>query len=635
MQTDRSGISGTESPRRPRRPILLLALVLAVAFGVRLWTALETPSYFDDHYVFNNIDTFLNGSLRPRQSYYGSLSYLPQALVLAVMQFLHSRTGIAALAVRGGYYEGFTTGAFLIMRMFVVAYALVSLVMTYLVGRRLFSPAVGLAAAAVLAAYPQHVRSAIQLKPDMMALMFTMITLYWTVEAAKSPRLASYLRSGVGVGLTTAAKYIGVGAAIPLTVWSLWAGLRDRRVWGWLVLAGVASVVAFIATNPYFTTVLHFGNRLIWFYGRRARSEQSSHLVVARGELDFLIAQHGWFLGTCFLAGLILLIAGLRSGRESREAVVLPLSLALGYPLAYGVGMSLFRTHNLLPALGGTALVCGYALVRAGEWLLARRGARMPAAVRLAGVAVALFLLIRPIAYAYSRLVPDTWEVAGDLLREGLEPAPVRHLAYEPAKIRFWLGPGWQRPAMTAVPSLAALPPAGLDLTDAEAFPLARTEGPQGDFYRRRRQGMGQACAVEVRARAFRAQGEPVLLLLHPWTPAGGPLDLPVRRAGPEMLSASLPDSFAAGDVLSFELIRPAAEDPPAEELRLGGERLPLMPAGGRPQKVRFLTPRFRYAAGETEVLIPASALAHPRTFRLQLRRWSPAACESQGSTPP
>ena len=285
MQPDSPSVPIQKSERAC---VWLLALVLAVAFGVRLWMALAAPRFFDDHYVLNNVLPFLNGSLQPRHSYYGTLSYLPQALFLAVCDFLHSRTGLAALAVRGTDMEGFTLGAFRIMRMFVVCYALVSLWVIYLVGRRLFSPAVGLAAAAVLAAYPQHVRSSIQLKPDMMALMLTLVTLYWTVGAVRAPRLSRFLRSGVGVGLAASAKYIGLASCLPLTVWSLWAGLRDRRLWGWLVLAGLASLVTFLALNPFFGEVLHFGFRLVWYYSQHARQEESGKPEVVRGELEFL-----------------------------------------------------------------------------------------------------------------------------------------------------------------------------------------------------------------------------------------------------------------------------------------------------------------------------------------------------------
>src|SRR5436309_8780988 len=137
MQPDSPSIPAKKSERTY---VWLLALVLAVAFGARLWMALSAPRFFDDHYVLNNIGPFLDGSLQPRQSYYGTLSWLPQALFLKVCDLLHSRTGLAALAVRGTQFEGFTLGAFRIMRMFVVVYALVGLRMIYLVGRRLFSP---------------------------------------------------------------------------------------------------------------------------------------------------------------------------------------------------------------------------------------------------------------------------------------------------------------------------------------------------------------------------------------------------------------------------------------------------------------------------------------------------------------
>ncbi|HSU84805.1 MAG TPA: glycosyltransferase family 39 protein, partial [Thermoanaerobaculia bacterium] len=625
MQPDSCSILAKQSERAYG---WLLALVLAVAFGARLWMALSASRFFDDHYVLNNVLPFLNGSLRPRQSYYGTLSWLPQALFLKVCDFLHSRTGLAALAVRGTQFEGFTLGAFRIMRMFVVFYALVSLWMIYLVGRRLFSPAVGLAAAAVLAAYPQHVRSSIQLKPDMMALMLTLITLYWTVEAVRSPRLSRFLRSGVGVGLAASAKYIGLASCLPLTVWSLWAGFRDRRLWAWLVLAGLASIVTFLVLNPFFGEVLYFGNRLVWYYGQKAQEEQSGHLDVWRGELDFLIYQHGWFLGVCLLLGLFLLVRRLRSREEDRAAAVLPLSLVLGYPVVHGLGMTLFYPHNLLPALGGTALVCACGMVRGGQWLLARPAAARPAAVTfLVWALPGAFLLTRPLAYTYGWLVPDNWVMAESTLRAELGSPEIRHVAYEPEDARLGLAAGWRRPALTAVPILAALPPAQLDLTDAELFPLSRAHGFQAAFYQGRRRRLAPECAREIHASPFRSQGEPLLLLLHPWTMAGDAVPVDLQRGAPGALVARLPGSVAAGEVLSFELIWPEDDETPVEKIRLGGRDLPLIYAGGRAQKTRYLTPRFRDAAGDAEIRLPASPQAHPRSFRLLLWRWSQGAC--------
>ncbi len=295
----------------------LLAAVLIVGFVLRMWMALVLPPFFDDRYICENVFRFLNGSFRPKHAYYGSLSYLPQALALAACDALHSLTGIDAFAVRGDYFEGFTLGAFRIMRTFVIGYALLSVLMIYFVGRRLFSPTIGLLAAAVLAAYPQTVRSSIQLKPDMMALLFTVVTLYWTAAAARAPRLPRFLLAGVGVGLATAAKYIGVAAAIPLTVWALGSGFRDRRRWIWLPLAGAASVATFFAFNPFLGTVLPYASRLANFYATRARGERG-HLVVLRRELEFLAFQHGWVLGAILLLGTALLIRAAPAQGERR-----------------------------------------------------------------------------------------------------------------------------------------------------------------------------------------------------------------------------------------------------------------------------------------------------------------------------
>lgn len=634
MQADPSS-TPAEISERPY--VGLLAVVLAAAFGVRLWMALTAPRFFDDHYVFNNIESFLNGSLQPRHSYYGTLSYLPQALFLALCDFLHSRTGWETLAVRGGHLEGFTLGAFRIMRMFVVSYALVGLWVIYLVGRRLVSPAVGLAAAAVLAAYPQHVRSSIQLKPDMLALMFTLITLYWTTAAVQSPRLSRFLRSGVGVGLAASAKYIGLASCLPLTVWSLWAGFRDRRLWGWLVLAGLASIVTFLVLNPFFGEVLHFGFRLVWYYSQHAQQqERGGKPEVVRGELEFLANQHGWFLGACLLLGLVLLARRLRNRGEEGGMAVLPLSLALGYPVVHAIGMSLFYPHNLLPALGGTAPICACGMVRGGQWLRERTAAgRSRAVMALLWILPGTFLLARPFAYAYGHLTPDIWKMAEITLRLKLGSPEIRHVAYEPEDARLGLPAGWRRPALTGVPSLAALPPAELDLLDAEVFPLSRTQGSQAAFYQGRRRRLAGECAIEVHPSPFRSQGDPLLLLLHPWAPAGDAVQVDLQRGAPGALAARLPGPITAGDVMSFELMWPDDDETEVEGLQLGGGDLPLIYAGRRAEKVRYLTPRFRYAPGEEEIRLPASPQAHPRSFRLLLWRWRQVGCGGQAAAAP
>lgn len=625
-----------DSDEQERTLRLLLAVVLAVGLGVRLWMAMTLPPYFDDRYVANNIVHFLDGWWQPKHTYYGTLSYLPQALLLKACDALHSRTGIAALAVRGEGVLGLTPGALHIARTVVVAYSLLSVLMIYRVGRRLFSPAAGALAAAILAAYPHHLRSSIQLKPDMLALLLTLVTLYWTAGAARSPRLSRFLLAGVGVGLATSAKYTGVASCLPLTVWALWTGFRDRRRWAWLVLAGLAAVATYFALNPFAHLVLYYAPRLFDNYAGRARLEGSGHLTVLSGEVVFLASEHGWILGAFLLLGAALLLRRLFRRSESAEwsAAFLPLSLCLGFPAVEAAGMTLFRRQNLMPAMAGTALVCAYGAVRCGHWLAGRRPvARRPAAVHLAWL-LPVYLLVRPFDHAYTQVVPDTWTVAENALRAHLDPLRARHVAYEPEgvapeELALELAERWMQPATTAVPSLAGRSPAELDLADAEIFPLAKTRGPDAAFYQSRRRRLRESCARDLRPQPFRRRGRSLVLLLHPWTPVGDPIPLDVERsdgaAGP--LAGRLPAGLAAGEVLSLELVRPEPEEESGagSHLQVGDQPLPLSPAGERRHEYRFLTPRFLYRAGVPAIEIPGSEGADPSQFRLRLWRWSSA----------
>lgn len=620
----------------------LLALVLAMAFAVRLWMALELPRYFDDHYVFNNLTRVLDGSLRPRHTFYGSLSYLPQALALAVCNLLHSLTGIDALAVQGGHIEGFSLAAYRITRMVVLAYGLLSLLMAYLVGRRLFSPLAGAVAAAVLASYPRHLKSSVQLKPDMLAMLFTLVTLYWTEGATRNPRLSRFLLAGVGVGLATSAKYTGAAAALPLAAWALWTGYRDRRRWGWLILAGVTAVATYFALNPFIGTVLHYAPKLVKGYAAHARRDESGHLTVLLGEIKFLASDHGWILGAFLLLGTGVLIDHLWRRPESREgtAALLLLSLFLGYPVIHAMGMTLFRRQNLMPAMAAASLVCAYGIVWSGRWIVGRAGSRAPVSrvpVMAAVLALPLcgLLLTRPFNHTYRLLVPGTWSLAAKTLRTRLATTRGRHVAYEPASAALRISIRGQRVATTAVPSLAALPLSVLDLTDAEVFPLAQTRGPEAGFYQNRQRGLARECRVEIHARPFRSRGKPLLLLLHPWMPAANAVPLGIERArsapgdlSPGDLAAPLPPGLSPGDVLSLELLRPNNERSLTAVLaEPGGHRLPLQYAGRRRRRVRLLTPRFQYAGGAAEIRIPVSAQADPNNFHLFLWSWTHAPC--------
>jgi 4-amino-4-deoxy-L-arabinose transferase-like glycosyltransferase len=88
-----------------------------------------------------------------------------------------------------------------------VGLAALSIVMLYLVARRLVGRAGGLLAAAALAFSPLHVLESHRLAPDIPALLFLLVSLYAALVADDRRSTAWLLASGALAGLATATRY--------------------------------------------------------------------------------------------------------------------------------------------------------------------------------------------------------------------------------------------------------------------------------------------------------------------------------------------------------------------------------------------------------------------------------------------
>jgi hypothetical protein len=123
-----------------------------------------------------------------------------------------------------------------------VALAASSIVMTYLVARRLVGRAGALLAAAALALSPLHVLESHRLAPDIPALLLLLVSIHVGLMADERRSTVLLLTSGVVAGLATATRYTAALALVgPLCV------LARRRA-GILVLLGVgaATVAGFL-----------------------------------------------------------------------------------------------------------------------------------------------------------------------------------------------------------------------------------------------------------------------------------------------------------------------------------------------------------------------------------------------------
>ncbi len=555
---------------------------------------------------------------------------MPQTALLAASEALHRATGIPALSIYGRTSDRYSPTAYLLARLCNVAYGVLSLWMLFLIGRRIFSAEVGLLAAAILSAFPRHVLSSTQFKPDILVLLLTLVVFYWTLDAVLNPTRRRFLKVGIGVGLAVATKYTGVGAALPITGFVAARGWRDRRLWLWLVLAGVASIVVFVILNPYLGVVLEYIPKQLGHYEGNARVRGSDHGVVLGQQARFLVEHHGPVLAVLALAGLIgTAWKVFRPGDwspERRLGAALALGHFVGYSAFHAAAVSLFRGQNYLLVVPFSSLFAAWAILEI--WRLATDRAR----VLIPANAVVVLVPMAVLAWKqgdliYDRVVPTTWEAAGERLSAELEPLGLRQVIYEAQGGALRLTRGGDRAVVAGVDRLGRLDPASLDRADAEVFLRGRFHGRESGFYRGREDRLGgfdAGRAEVVSPEWFRSQGEPVVLLLHPWMPIAAPEPLGIGRPAPgRPLAARLPDGLKPGEVVSLTLWVPR-EAGQVDALRIepGGRRLQLYETGRRGKRRRLVTNRFVLTGQEARVRMPAPAEVALRLYRLELYRW-------------
>ena len=630
-----------DSQAEPKRwiGIALLGLLL-ISFALRTWDAsqgLNASRYYDERFPLKNVSgLLLHGEFRPRHAFYLSLSYLPQTAVLAASQWLFQVTRYEPFSIYRATSDGYSPTAYWLCRMINVIYGTLSLWVLFLIGWRIYSSGVGLLAAAILAAFGRHVLSSSEFKPDILVIFLVTLTVYWTLGAAFRPSLRRFLLVGVGVGLGVSTKYTGIAGAIPITAAVLAEGRRDRRQWLWLLLAGVASVVTFVALNPFLDVVFEFIPKLVHGYAAKGVEERSNHWVVFERQVRFLIEQHGPIV-TAFVglgvAGLLWRIfrPAPEDGRERRLGSILILSLLLGYSALHALGMTLFRGQNYLPVVPFSSLVAAWAMVELWRFLAARLPwlAWRPVAA-LAGLAVGAALLAQQGRIVYIRVVPTTFERTNDALLAELDPVGLRHVVYERGMGAFDAGGKPRRPLLTPVPRLTTLAPDFLDRADVEIFPQRRLQGPAADFYRARVARLPKRQVEIVGDLWFRRRGEPLVILRHPWTLARDPVDLLVRRpeGNPPYLVGRLPAGIARpGEAVSLLLWIPRdSGDREVYELRLdpGGRPVTVFDTGRRLNRLFKTSPRFALTGTELRVRVPSTPDDRPRGYGLEIYPWRP-----------
>lgn len=130
-----------------------------------------------------------------------------------------------------------------------------SILWVYLIGRRIYSPFVGLFASYLLAVLPLHVTCSRYMKEDALLLNWVLLTIVFVLKAAKEDKPRLLLLGGVTAGCAVGTKYSGALTGVIVALAPMLAYGTSRRVSERFVVMSVLGVaiipVVFLITTPY------------------------------------------------------------------------------------------------------------------------------------------------------------------------------------------------------------------------------------------------------------------------------------------------------------------------------------------------------------------------------------------------
>jgi 4-amino-4-deoxy-L-arabinose transferase-like glycosyltransferase len=364
---------------RERLPAVLLAFILLVAFGLRVWSLghglpysynLDERAHFVPHAV-----AMTTGDLNP--GYFINPPFLTYILA-----------GWLSVIHLGGVEQWFADDAgavFLAGRWISVFFGVGAVAATYFAGKAWFDRRAGLIAAALLAVAFLPVfysRLALNDGPGMLPCA---LALWASAVVLRTGSMKALLAGGAAVGFAASFKYSDGAVVIALVAAAFLSPLSLKQALKGLVLAGLIAIAAVIVTNPYlFADWGTFINDL-----DRQRKFADGPPLLGQPERNgwwYYAFTSSWALG--WLPGILAFAGGvvLLAKRRYKEAAVLGGMIVL-YWLYMG-SQSRFYARWMLPLYPTLVVLAAYALTQ-----IPRRAAL--AAVATGVVAVTAFPTIR------------------------------------------------------------------------------------------------------------------------------------------------------------------------------------------------------------------------------------------------
>jgi 4-amino-4-deoxy-L-arabinose transferase-like glycosyltransferase len=328
------------------RWLLAAVAISVVALVLRLiGDAFGLPAHFhwDEPTIVNRAVRMGNGDLNPHFFYYPGLTFYItfacEAALYLVGHLLHVYLSTTAYAA--AYFTD-STPFYLTGRVLGAVLGAATCLLCYLLGKRVFSPVVGLMAEGLLAVSVVSVANAHFITNDVPMAFFVMLAYLFIWRVYTHGSRSNYVLAGVAIGLGIATKYL---PAVLFASLALAHVLREHRKTGhWrpslrslapLALSGAVMLLTFFAASPF--SFLDWRNALHDYAAQGQLSSAAGDATAPLNFVPYLTATLPWSIGwPAYLAALGGLVALARAQGARRWELLLFVSFPVLYFLMIG-----------------------------------------------------------------------------------------------------------------------------------------------------------------------------------------------------------------------------------------------------------------------------------------------------------
>lgn len=416
------------------RPMLLLAGILTLALGLRLWGInFGLPFVYhpdEGALTMPALNILRTGDYRPIRLDYGS-AYIYTLTALYIPFFIYGVwrgyfTTVADLPFFADYHQigAYPAPAvFLIPRVLTALLGALTVLVVFSLAKRMGGSRAGLIAAALLAIMPLQVSNAHFATVDVPMAFVLVLALTRVLDVYERGDWRDYAWAGVLVGLTASTKFTGGVVLVALLVAHILRARAGSELLNNRLAIGIAATIGgFLISTPYALDLPYFLNWVARNIGQYGSAETEPGVILAGPSWFFYLRE--LFLGPSAVVVILGIFGWAWSIRQnSRRAVVL-----LAFPVAFFAlsGLQTARyPRYLVPLTPFLALGAGIALDTIASWLSARWH---PANGHAAWSALALVALVGvfPFAAAIQQdallAAPDVRTVAFDWYKANVSP---------------------------------------------------------------------------------------------------------------------------------------------------------------------------------------------------------------------